>query len=60
MKKTTDFGFEQVAEEDKARKVAAVFDSVAARYDLMNDLMSGGLHRLWKRFVVAASGVRSG
>lgn len=60
MKETTDFGFERVAEEDKAGRVAAVFDSVAARYDLMNDLMSGGLHRLWKRFVVAASAVRSG
>ena len=60
MTKTTDFGFEKVAEEEKAAKVAAVFDSVAARYDLMNDLMSGGLHRLWKRFVVAASGVRGG
>jgi len=56
----TDFGFEQIAEEEKAGKVAAVFDSVASRYDLMNDLMSGGLHRLWKRFVVAASGVRAG
>jgi demethylmenaquinone methyltransferase/2-methoxy-6-polyprenyl-1,4-benzoquinol methylase len=60
MGQTTDFGFQQVAEQDKAARVAAVFDSVAARYDLMNDLMSGGLHRLWKRFVVAASGVRSG
>ena len=57
---TTDFGFEQIAEEDKAGRVAAVFDSVASRYDLMNDLMSAGLHRLWKRFVVAASGVRAG
>ena len=56
----TDFGFEQVAESEKAGRVAAVFDSVAARYDLMNDLMSAGLHRLWKRFVVAASGVRAG
>jgi demethylmenaquinone methyltransferase/2-methoxy-6-polyprenyl-1,4-benzoquinol methylase len=60
MSKATDFGFEKVAEEDKAGRVAAVFDSVAARYDLMNDLMSGGLHRLWKRFTVEASGVRSG
>jgi demethylmenaquinone methyltransferase/2-methoxy-6-polyprenyl-1,4-benzoquinol methylase len=58
--KTTDFGFEQIAAEEKASRVAAVFDSVASRYDLMNDLMSGGLHRLWKRFVVAASGVRTG
>jgi len=58
--KTTDFGYQKVAEEDKARKVAGVFDSVASRYDLMNDLMSGGLHRLWKRFTVEASGVRPG
>ena len=60
MTRTTDFGFKRVAEEEKAGKVAAVFDSVAARYDLMNDLMSGGLHRLWKRFLVTASGVRAG
>ena len=60
MTRTTDFGFKRVAEEEKADKVAAVFDSVAARYDLMNDLMSGGLHRLWKRFLIAASGVREG
>jgi demethylmenaquinone methyltransferase/2-methoxy-6-polyprenyl-1,4-benzoquinol methylase len=58
--KTTDFGFEAVSEDEKARRVAGVFHSVAARYDLMNDLMSGGLHRLWKRFAVARSGVRSG
>jgi demethylmenaquinone methyltransferase/2-methoxy-6-polyprenyl-1,4-benzoquinol methylase len=60
MTQTTDFGYQKVAEEEKAGRVAAVFDSVAARYDLMNDLMSGGLHRLWKRFLVAASGVRAG
>lgn len=60
MNKTTDFGYQKVAEEEKSRKVAGVFDSVAARYDLMNDLMSGGLHRLWKRFAVEASGVRPG
>jgi demethylmenaquinone methyltransferase / 2-methoxy-6-polyprenyl-1,4-benzoquinol methylase len=58
--KTTDFGFEAVSEGEKVRRVAKVFHSVAARYDLMNDLMSGGLHRLWKRFAVARSGVRSG
>jgi demethylmenaquinone methyltransferase/2-methoxy-6-polyprenyl-1,4-benzoquinol methylase len=58
--KTTDFGFETVPEGDKARRVAAVFDAVAARYDLMNDLMSGGLHRFWKRFAVERSGVRPG
>ena len=60
MTKTTDFGFENVDEERKAGKVAGVFSSVAGRYDLMNDLMSGGLHRLWKRFAVELSGVREG
>lgn len=60
MTKTTDFGFSKVAEEEKAQRVAGVFDSVAARYDLMNDLMSAGLHRLWKRFTVEQSGVRPG
>ena len=58
--KTTDFGFEAVHEDEKIRRVAGVFHSVAARYDLMNDLMSGGLHRLWKQFAVARSGVRPG
>lgn len=57
---TTHFGFQQVNEREKARKVADVFDSVASRYDLMNDLMSGGLHRLWKTFTIAQSGVREG
>jgi len=56
----THFGFEQVAEAEKARRVAEVFDSVAQRYDLMNDLMSGGMHRLWKSFTLARSGVREG
>ena len=56
--KTTDFGFRKVPEDEKARKVAGVFSSVANRYDLMNDLMSAGLHRLWKRFAVEMSGVR--
>ena len=60
MAKTTDFGFQKVAEDEKARKVAQVFDSVASRYDLMNDLMSAGLHRLWKRFAVEQSLVRPG
>jgi demethylmenaquinone methyltransferase/2-methoxy-6-polyprenyl-1,4-benzoquinol methylase len=60
MGETTDFGFERVPPEDKARRVRGVFESVAAKYDLMNDLMSAGLHRLWKRFAVAASGVRAG
>lgn len=58
--KTTDFGYQKVPEDEKSRRVAGVFDSVASRYDLMNDLMSGGLHRLWKRFAVEASGVRAG
>jgi demethylmenaquinone methyltransferase/2-methoxy-6-polyprenyl-1,4-benzoquinol methylase len=58
--KTIDFGFEAISEHEKARRVAGVFHSVAARYDLMNDLMSGGLHRLWKQFTVARSGVRPG
>ena len=57
---TTDFGFEKVAEDDKARRVGGVFDSVAARYDLMNDLMSAGLHRLWKAFTVRQADVRTG
>ena len=60
MNKTTDFGFEKVPADEKARRVAGVFDSVASRYDLMNDLMSAGLHRLWKRFAVAQSGLRPG
>ena len=58
--KTTHFGFEQVAVEKKAERVAEVFHSVAAKYDIMNDLMSGGVHRLWKRFTIEASGVRPG
>ena len=60
MSNETHFGFQKVPEDEKARKVAGVFDSVAGRYDLMNDLMSAGLHRLWKRFTVEISGVRSG
>jgi demethylmenaquinone methyltransferase/2-methoxy-6-polyprenyl-1,4-benzoquinol methylase len=60
MQNQTHFGFEQVAESDKARRVAGVFDSVFHRYDLMNDLMSGGLHRLWKAFAIDRSGVREG
>ena len=58
--KTTDFGYQQVPEEDKARRVGEVFRSVASRYDLMNDLMSLGLHRAWKRFAIEMSGVREG
>ncbi len=60
MDKTTHFGYQQVPESEKAAKVAEVFHSVAARYDLMNDLMSAGLHRLWKRFTVAQAGLRPG
>lgn len=60
MKSTTDFGFQQVPEDEKERRVAGVFDSVARRYDLMNDLMSGGLHRYWKRFTLEKSMVRPG
>jgi demethylmenaquinone methyltransferase/2-methoxy-6-polyprenyl-1,4-benzoquinol methylase len=56
----THFGFEQVPPGEKARKVAGVFASVAPKYDLMNDLMSLGLHRLWKAFAVELAGVRPG
>jgi demethylmenaquinone methyltransferase/2-methoxy-6-polyprenyl-1,4-benzoquinol methylase len=56
----THFGFEEVRTEDKAERVAGVFHSVASKYDLMNDLMSGGVHRLWKRFTIEVSGVRPG
>jgi demethylmenaquinone methyltransferase/2-methoxy-6-polyprenyl-1,4-benzoquinol methylase len=60
MSDRTHFGYQQVPEDDKARKVAGVFESVAPKYDLMNDLMSLGLHRAWKAFAVAVSGVRAG
>ena len=60
MSQETHFGFEKVAEEEKARRVAGVFDSVATKYDLMNDLMSAGLHRIWKAFTIAQAGVRPG
>ncbi|MCB5184972.1 bifunctional demethylmenaquinone methyltransferase/2-methoxy-6-polyprenyl-1,4-benzoquinol methylase UbiE [Methylobacillus gramineus] len=56
----THFGFETVDERDKARKVGEVFHSVARKYDLMNDVMSAGLHRAWKRFTVEISGVKAG
>jgi demethylmenaquinone methyltransferase / 2-methoxy-6-polyprenyl-1,4-benzoquinol methylase len=56
----THFGFKQVDIDDKARRVRSVFDSVASRYDLMNDLMSAGLHRVWKRFTVEIAGLRPG
>jgi len=57
---TTHFGYEQVKTEEKASRVADVFHSVAAKYDIMNDIMSGGIHRIWKRFTIEVSGVRSG
>lgn len=58
--KTTHFGFRDVPVADKARQVRKVFDSVADRYDLMNDLMSLGIHRLWKRFTVHMADIRPG
>lgn len=58
--KTTHFGFEQVGWDEKMRRVGAVFDSVADKYDVMNDVMSLGIHRWWKRYAVELSGVRKG
>ena len=60
MTNTTHFGYKTVAEDEKAHKVAEVFHSVAAKYDVMNDVMSAGLHRLWKAFTIAQAGVRPG
>lgn len=57
---TTHFGYKTVSVDDKAGLVRGVFDSVASRYDIMNDLMSGGLHRLWKRFTIDQAGIRAG
>ena len=57
---TTHFGYQTVAATEKAKKVAEVFHSVAARYDVMNDLMSFGIHRLWKRYTIEMAGVRPG
>lgn len=57
---TTHFGYKTVSPDDKAGLVRGVFDSVATRYDIMNDLMSAGLHRLWKRFTIDQAGVRAG
>lgn len=57
---STHFGYESVDEADKARRVRGVFDSVASKYDLMNDLMSGGLHRLWKAYAVMVANVQPG
>ncbi len=57
---TTDFGYQEVPLAEKAQRVRAVFESVAGNYDLMNDLMSGGAHRLWKRFTLSQTGLRPG
>jgi demethylmenaquinone methyltransferase/2-methoxy-6-polyprenyl-1,4-benzoquinol methylase len=57
---TTHFGFTQVPLEEKVHHVTNVFDSVASKYDLMNDLMSGGIHRIWKRFTIELAGVKRG
>ena len=57
---TTHFGFTEVDESDKAQRVAGVFDSVASKYDVMNDVMSAGMHRLWKAFTVRQANVRAG
>jgi demethylmenaquinone methyltransferase/2-methoxy-6-polyprenyl-1,4-benzoquinol methylase len=58
--KTVDFGYERVTPEEKTTRVRDVFDSVAGSYDLMNDIMSGGMHRLWKRFALSQTGLRPG
>ncbi|KEI35303.1 ubiquinone/menaquinone biosynthesis methyltransferase UbiE [Francisella sp. W12-1067] len=58
--KTTDFGFTEVPWEEKQKKVAGVFHSVAAKYDLMNDLMSFGIHRIWKKQTISKAGIRKG
>lgn len=58
--KTVDFGYEKVSPAEKTARVRGVFDSVAGKYDIMNDLMSGGLHRLWKRFALSQTGLRPG
>lgn len=57
---STHFGYEQVGEQEKAQRVAQVFESVASKYDLMNDLMSAGMHRLWKAFTIRQADVRPG
>lgn len=60
MSKTTHFGYQTVPEDAKVKKVAEVFHSVAGKYDVMNDLMSAGLHRIWKAFTIAHAGIRPG
>lgn len=59
-KNTTHFGFEKVPTSEKANKVAGVFHAVAGKYDIMNDVMSAGVHRLWKKYTIETSGVRPG
>ncbi len=59
-KSTTDFGFREVPVDEKVKHVADVFHSVAGKYDLMNDLMSGGIHRFWKKLTIEQSGARRG
>lgn len=60
MSDTTHFGYEEVTPDEKTRRVRGVFESVASRYDVMNDMMSAGLHRVWKRFAVELARVRKG
>lgn len=59
-KNTTHFGYQEVPVDEKVNRVADVFHSVAAKYDVMNDLMSGGIHRIWKRITIESSGARNG
>ena len=59
-KKTTHFGYKTIAREEKAAHVKDVFDSVSSRYDIMNDLMSIGLHRLWKKYTIEKAAVKRG
>ncbi len=56
----THFGYQSVDEKDKAARVRGVFDSVAQNYDVMNDVLSAGMHRLWKRYTVTVSGAKEG
>ena len=60
MNDTVSFGYEQVSPEEKTKRVGGVFSNVARKYDIMNDAMSGGMHRLWKAYTITASGVRPG
>ena len=60
MDKTTHFGYKEVPTEDKEKLVKGVFDSVASNYDLMNDVMSFGIHRLWKQYAIDIANVKKG